>query len=315
MDTLKKDQTILVVDDSPVNIQMLGQLLKNEWTVKVATNGKTALSIANSEDPPDLILLDVMMPEIDGYKICEILKASEATKDIPVIFVTAMSQQEDEAKGLELGAIDYITKPYHASIVKARVRNHLELKQYRDLLKDASLIDGLTGIPNRRRFDEVLSTEWKRSFRDGKPISVLMADIDYFKRYNDHYGHLEGDECLRKVADCLRRTLKRPGDLVARYGGEEFVGIMPMTGEDGAFTIAESFRKAVEAMEIEHVDSPISEVVTISVGVSTMIPSDKVEAEKLVEKADNALYEAKKTGRNQVKKMKDDQEPSNGQEQ
>ncbi|RQD70502.1 MAG: PleD family two-component system response regulator [Tindallia sp. MSAO_Bac2] len=300
MQTNDKQQTILIVDDSPVNIQMLGQLLKGEGQVKVATDGKTALNIAASEDPPDLILLDVMMPEIDGYKICEILKASDSTKDIPIIFVTAMSQQEDEAKGLELGAIDYITKPYNASIVKARVRNHLELKHYRDLLRDASLIDGLTGIPNRRRFDEALKTEWKRAFRDGQPVSVLMADIDYFKRYNDRYGHLEGDECLRKVAECLQKTLKRPGDLAARYGGEEFVGIMPATNADGAFKIAETYREAVKELKIQHDESLISDYVTISIGVATMMPSSEAGAEKLVERADRSLYEAKEAGRNRV---------------
>ncbi len=301
METIKKKQTVLIVDDSPVNVQMLGQLLKDEWNVKVATNGKTALNIATSEDPPDLILLDVMMPEIDGYKICQILKASDDTKDIPIIFVTAMSQQEDEAKGLELGAIDYITKPYNVSIVKARVRNHLELKHYRDLLKDASLIDGLTGIPNRRRFDEVLKSEWKRAFRDKKPISVLMADIDYFKRYNDHYGHLEGDECLKRVAECLQNTLKRPADLAARFGGEEFVGILPATTAEGALKIAETYRESVEALQVEHQESPISDYVTISVGVATIMPSEEQGEEKLVRRADDALYEAKEAGRNQVK--------------
>ncbi len=301
METAKKQQTVLIVDDSPVNIKMLGQLLKDEWNVKVATNGKMALNIATSEDPPDLVLLDVMMPEIDGYKICQILKASDDTKDIPIIFVTAMSQQEDEAKGLELGAIDYITKPYNISIVKARVRNHLELKHYRDLLKDASLIDGLTGIPNRRRFDEVLKSEWKRAFRDKKPISVLMADIDYFKRYNDHYGHLEGDECLKRVAECLQNTLKRPADLAARFGGEEFVGILPATTAEGALKIAETYRESVEALQVEHQESPISDYVTISVGVATIMPSEEQGEEKLVRRADDALYEAKEAGRNQVK--------------
>lgn len=301
MEIIKKQQTVLIVDDSPVNIQMLGQLLKDEWNVKIATHGKAALNIATSEEPPDLILLDVMMPEIDGYKICQILKASEATKDIPVIFVTAMSQQEDEEKGLALGAIDYITKPYSASIVKARVRNHLELKHYRDLLKDASLIDGLTGIPNRRRFDEALKSEWKRAFRDGQPISVLMADIDFFKRYNDHYGHLEGDDCLKKVAECLQSTLKRPADLAARYGGEEFVGIMPATTVEGVQKIAENYRQAVEALQVEHQESPINEFVTVSVGFATMMPSEEEGEEKLVQRADEALYHAKKSGRNQVK--------------
>ncbi len=300
MDEKAGRQTVLVVDDSPVNLQMLGKLLQDEWNVKVATNGKTALQIASSDDPPDLILLDVMMPEIDGYTICRILKASPETMDIPVIFVTAMNQVEDEARGLEMGAIDYIVKPYSAAIVKARVRNHMELKLYRDMLKNASRIDGLTGIANRRRFDETIETEWKRAFREGEAMSLLMLDIDFFKRYNDAYGHQAGDECLRKIAMTLAKNLKRPGDLAARYGGEEFACVLPGVSPEGALKIAGRINAAVREMAMPHEDSDVAVIVTASIGVATMMPAEDEGWKKLVERADKALYQAKQQGRDRV---------------
>lgn len=293
-------QTVLVVDDSPVNLQMLEILLQDEWNVKVATNGKTALQIASSEDPPDLILLDVMMPEIDGYTICRILKASPETMEIPVIFVTAMSQVEDEARGLEMGAIDYIVKPYSTAIVKARVRNHMELKLYRDILRNASRIDGLTGIANRRLFDETIESEWKRAFRHSEPLSLLMLDIDFFKNYNDTYGHQAGDECLRQIAMTLAKSLKRSGDLAARYGGEEFACVLPGVSSEGAHKIAERILDAVREMAMPHEDSDIAVIVTASIGVATMMPPENHGWEKLVERADKALYQAKEKGRDRV---------------
>lgn len=300
MDEKAGRQTVLIVDDSPVNLQMLGKLLQDEWNVKVATNGKTALQIASSEDPPDLILLDVMMPEIDGYTICRILKASPETKDIPVIFVTAMNQVEDEARGLEMGAIDYIVKPYSAAIVKARVRNHMELKSYRDMLKNASRVDGLTNIANRRRFDETIQTEWKRAFRHSEPLSLLMLDIDFFKRYNDTYGHQAGDECLRKIAMNLAKSLKRPGDLAARYGGEEFACVLPGVSPNGAIKIAQRIHAAVRGLAMPHEDSDVAVIVTASIGVATMMPTGNEGWDKLVERADKALYQAKQEGRDRV---------------
>lgn len=293
-------QTVLVVDDSLTNLKMLRKLLQDEWNVKVATNGKEGLNIASSEDPPDLILLDVMMPEIDGYTICRILKAAPETKDIPVIFVTALNQEEDETRGLEMGAIDYIVKPYSAAIVKARVRNHMELKLYRDMLKNASLVDGLTGIANRRRFDETIQTEWKRAFRQGEPLSLLMLDIDFFKRYNDTYGHQAGDECLRQIATTLVKSMKRPGDLAARYGGEEFACVLPGVSPEGTLKIANRIHEAVKRLAIPHEDSPVNVVVTASVGVTTMIPAEDQGWDRLMERADKALYQAKKTGRDRV---------------
>jgi PleD family two-component response regulator len=230
-----KKQSVLIVDDMVSNIEILSGVLGSEYDVLFATSGKDALDIAHDQTP-DLILLDVVMPDMDGYEVCAKLKADEKTRDIPVIFVTAMDQEEDESKGLNAGVIDYITKPVRSSIVKARVRNHLELKRYRDLLKELSTVDGLTGIPNRRRFDEVLESEWRRARRNQTPLSLLLMDIDFFKAYNDHYGHVAGDDCLRQLAKGLAEIVRRPADLVARYGGEEFVllsnlGCKPGPGE------------------------------------------------------------------------------------
>ncbi|WP_207707019.1 diguanylate cyclase domain-containing protein [Heliorestis acidaminivorans] len=293
-------QSILIVDDSRTNIMALAELLKDEWAIKIANNGATALRIAESKSPPDLILLDVMMPEMDGYEVCKRLKESPITKDIPVIFVTAMDSLENEEFGLSLGAIDYITKPISPPIVKARVRNHLELKKYRDILKESSRIDGLTGISNRRRFDEALSAEWRRALRYGSSLSLIMIDIDHFKNYNDSYGHLGGDECLRQVAQSLHSIPKRPLDLVARYGGEEFACLLPETEFTWALKIAEDLRSNVLALQLPHKSSPLSEQVTVSLGLTTLIPQKGQEAQFIIEEADRALYTAKEAGRNQV---------------
>ncbi|OEF96528.1 diguanylate cyclase [Desulfuribacillus alkaliarsenatis] len=296
----EKKQTILIVDDSRTNIMALADLLKDVWAIKIATNGKDALRIAFSEDQPDLILLDVMMPDMDGYEVCKRLKAAPETKHIPIVFVTAMNQAKDEEYGLSLGAIDYITKPISPPIVKARVNNHLELKRYRDLLKENSMVDGLTGVANRRRFDEAIELEWRRALRYEHSLSLLMVDIDYFKRYNDTYGHLEGDECLRKVAITLKQTLKRPLDMLARWGGEEFACLLPDTDAESAFKVAEQLRKAIVGLQLPHESSPISEYVTVSIGVATVLPNAEMHREDLFKQSDEALYKAKENGRNQI---------------
>lgn len=218
MNKICEPPKLLIVDDAPINIQLLNDVLKDDVRVFFATNGSDALKIA-STTIPDLILLDIMMPEMDGYEVCRKLKTDPLLRDIPVIFITAKSQQEDEATGLELGAVDYITKPFSPGIVRLRVRNHLELKRQRDLLGRLSFLDGLTGLPNRRGFDEFLSREWRRAVRNKSHISIVMIDIDKFKDYNDSYGHLAGDDCLKKVAAILENSLDRAADFVARYGG------------------------------------------------------------------------------------------------
>ena len=296
----KSRHVILIVDDEPLNIELLGQTLSDSAEIIFATRGEEALAIA-LEQLPDLILLDVLLPDLDGYEVCRRLKAEPKTKSIPVIFVTAMDQEADEARGLEAGAIDYITKPIRPPIVRARVSNHLELKLYRDMLETLSSIDGLTGIANRRRFDEALDREWRRAQRLCAPISLIMMDIDRFKEFNDNYGHVAGDSCLRRLARVFAESMKRPADLVARYGGEEFACILPDTSGEGAEWLASSLRQRVSGLAIPHAFSPAADHVTISAGAATIFPAPDQDAQELILHADQALYAAKADGRNRIK--------------
>lgn len=300
MPNAQQQPMILIVDDVPTNVQILAEALSSIYRIKVASNGMDALKIAQREQP-DLILLDVMMPEMDGFEACQHLKTDAHTCKIPVIFVTAKDAASDEELGLNLGAVDYITKPFVIPIVKARIRNHIRLKQQADLLESLSLLDALTDIPNRRRFDEALAAEWKRAIRDATPLSLLMIDIDHFKQYNDYYGHGAGDVCLQMVAAELSKSVVRPSDLVARYGGEEFVVILPETSQESALQIAERLRERIEKMSLPHAYSEVESVVTISVGVATQANiSENSLPQILGDAADKALYMAKEGGRNRV---------------
>ena len=290
---------LLVVDDQPANIQALYQVFSADHQVLMATNGEQALKLAATQHP-DLVLLDVVMPGIDGHEVYRRLQADEATRYIPVIFVTAQSDKESEARGLELGAVDFISKPVNPTIVRARVKTHLMLKAQSDLLRQWVYIDGLTGVRNRRYFDDRLGTEWRRAARNGSELSVLMIDVDFFKRFNDCYGHQAGDECLRRVAQALGAALKRPGDVLARYGGEEFVCILPETPLDGALALARQLGLAVEALAIEHSQSGVAPHLTVSVGACSKIRDLADQAPALVRGADAQLYLAKSRGRRQV---------------
>ncbi|WP_377808705.1 PleD family two-component system response regulator [Azospirillum sp. A29] len=290
---------ILVVDDIPSNVHVLSRILKDDYDIYFATDGERALDLVQAR-MPDLVLLDIMMPGMDGFEVCRRIKADPATHDIPVIFISAKSEVEDETRGLEVGAIDFITKPISPPIVKARVRNHLLLKRQTDLLRSLSFLDGLTGIANRRRFDDAMAREWRRCARSHLPLSLIILDVDHFKAYNDHYGHQAGDECLRMIAEVLSDRARRPSDLVARYGGEEFVCLLPETDGPGAVRVAEDFRTSVAECRIPHAQSPVIPYVTISLGVATVIPSAEGSPEQLAEMADQLLYRAKRTGRNRV---------------
>lgn len=292
--------TILIVDDYPPNVFLLGEGLMEEHDVIVATSGAEALSLAASAKRPDLILLDILMPGMDGFEVCRRLKAEPWTRSIPVIFISAKDAIEDEARGLELGAVDYITRPFSIPIVRARVRTHVELKRHRDLLESLSMRDGLTGIGNRRAFDQHYDMLWRQAQRENTPLSVIMADMDKFKAFNDQYGHLAGDDCLRRVAGALASSLQRPMDRVARYGGEEFACILPDTAEPGAFVMAETLRAQVEALGITHEGSTAG-LMTISLGVATCVPSQGERPDDLLGRADRALYAAKSASRNVVK--------------
>lgn len=291
---------ILVVDDEPANIRVLGQILKNEAEILVATGGEAALAQAR-EHRPDLILLDAMMPGMDGFAVCERLKADPVTLNVAVIFVTGNDSPEYETRALAAGAVDFITKPANPVVVRARVQTHVTLKRQTDLLRRLSNIDGLTGIANRRSFEEVLEREWRRAMRYANPLSVLLADVDFFKNYNDRHGHLKGDECLRQVARAVEGCCGRPADLAARFGGEEFVAILPQTDLDGALAIGEEMRRAVAGLAIPHGKSGVAAVVTLSLGVATAIPVPGRAAFAVVEVADGELYGAKKDGRDRVR--------------
>jgi diguanylate cyclase (GGDEF)-like protein len=294
-------QLILLVDDVPKNLQILGNTLKSDdLTVAFATNGKKALEYVQKKQP-DLILLDIMMPDMDGYEVCKRLKEDAQTMHIPIIFITAMSDADDEYRGFELGGADYITKPFNPRLVRARVESQLRLKRKTDLLEKLSSIDGLTEIPNRRQFDETLSNEWARARRAQSNISLILIDIDFFKQYNDHYGHAAGDKCLQKVAKTLKHSLKRPADFVARYGGEEFVVILSEIDHQSALMMANKLNESIFQLELPHGASQVSEYLTISLGIATTIPQDDQRHESLLETADKYLYEAKSSGRNQVK--------------
>jgi diguanylate cyclase (GGDEF)-like protein len=294
---IRKTKRILIVDDEPTNIDILMGLLKSKYKLVAALSGEKALEIAKSRTSPDLILLDIMMPGMNGYQVCEALKSSEVTKNIPVIFVTAVSEIMDKTKGFDLGAVDYITKPFHPPGVLARVKAHLKLKDRSDKWEQLAVIDGLTKINNRRRFDEMLNLEWKRSLRSRAPLSLIMIDIDFFKSFNDRYGHAIGDQCLKGVASRLRDCLERPADIITRYGGEEFAALLPDTDREGAEKMANKMRKEVETLQIP----PTEANVTISLGVVTAFSDTGIDSpEALLKAADTALYESKKSGRNKV---------------
>jgi len=291
---------ILIVDDEKMNLKVLADLLKDDYAPILAISGEQALQHAFGDSPPDLVLLDVVMPQMGGYEVIKNLKNHDKTKNIPVIFVTALSSVEDEEHGLKLGAVDYITKPYSPPIVKIRIRNHLRLVHQYKLLDQLAYLDGLTEIPNRRRFDVVVEKEWARSVRNRTPFSLAMVDVDYFKQYNDHYGHAMGDLALQKIAKALERGLDRPGDFVARYGGEEFVIVMPET-DAAAQVVAERLRQNVVNCNIPHQYSQVADHVSVSIGLVTIIHTDNtMQPETILKTADQNLYLAKKNGRNQM---------------
>ena len=290
---------LLLVDDQPVNIQTLYQIFADDHEVFMATSGEQALALCRDKQP-DLVLLDVIMPGMDGLETCQRLKEDDDTADIPVIFVTSQNSPEEETHGLEVGAVDFISKPVNPAVVRARVKTQLTLKAQTDALRMLASLDGLTGVPNRRIFDERLDAEWRACRRSGSPLSLLMVDVDHFKLYNDHYGHLDGDQCLKAIASALASSVERGRDMLARFGGEEFVCLLPDTDLEGAKHIAEKLRQAVEGLAIPHVESKTAATVTVSLGVATTAQCDALEPPDLLKIADEQLYLAKQSGRNRV---------------
>jgi diguanylate cyclase (GGDEF)-like protein len=325
---------ILIVDDKLENLRLLSIiLLQHDYEVRKALNGKMALKSVKS-DPPDLILLDINMPDLNGYEVCQHLKANDLTNQIPVIFLSALDQGIDKVRAFAVGAADYISKPFAIEEVLARIeyqltiqRQRLELIEKNRILQEEirkrekaelaliqvnqklqrlAVLDSLTQLANRRRFDEYLNHQWQQLFREkiankGKTetiISLILCDVDYFKLYNDNYGHLEGDICLQQVALVIRNTIKRSGDLAARYGGEEFAAILPHTNTEGAIHIAKKMQLKLQQLKIPHGFSPVSNYVTLSIGIASQIPSQSTKSSQLIALADAALYRAKAKGRN-----------------
>ena len=293
-----KKPTILVVDDMTTTLLLLHDLLKDTYEVKIAKSGTKALEILESPNDIDLILLDIEMPDINGYDVCKRIKNNETIKNIPIIFITGRTSQEDEEYGLNLGAIDYITKPFNKAIVKLRIKNYLDLKIKNDMLEKLSMYDGLTNIRNRRFFDETFEKTFNEIKRDKKSLAVLMIDIDFFKPYNDNYGHGQGDETLRKVAKALEKTIKRASDFVARYGGEEFVILLKDINKDGVEAVANNLLNAIRELKITHEFSKIEKYVTVSIGASFYNSSSDITKLELLLKADETLYNVKNSGRN-----------------
>jgi diguanylate cyclase (GGDEF)-like protein len=294
---------LLIVDDQPLNIRLFHEIFHADHEVFFATSGEDALEFCRNK-VPDLILLDVIMPGLNGYEVCRRLKQDERTREIPVIFVTAQSDATEEEDGLAAGAVDFIAKSASANVMRARVRTLLILKRQSDLLRQMARVDALTGLANRRHFDETLDSEWRRCTRSGTPLSLMIIDLDHFKLFNDHYGHQAGDSCLQQVAACLKAGFARSHDLVARYGGEEFVCVMPETSLEGAEAKAQGLEKAVRALRIPHDKSPVAGgIVTISLGVAVAMPHVGEECATLILCADRSLYMAKDAGRGQVRAL------------
>ncbi len=288
---------VLVVDDAMENVQILHQALRAEHEVLFALSGEKALEVARTQ-LPDLILLDAIMPGMDGYTVCALLRETPELKDIPIIFVTALSRPEDETRALDAGAADFISKPFNVAVVRARVRTQLTVKRQSDALRAMSLTDSLTGVANRRSFSEAIDNEWRRCARAGHPMALIMADIDCFKLFNDAYGHQAGDNCLQQVSAAMARCGTRTPDLLARYGGEEFVMLLPQEDVGGAIVVAQRILEHVRALAIPHQASSAAAQVTVSMGVASIMPSEGATPAALIRAADALLYQAKNAGRN-----------------
>lgn len=324
---------ILIVDDHLDNVSLLSLLLSDlGYSVREATSGEMALKEVQAANP-ELILLDVRMPNLNGYEVCKRIKENPKTCSIPIIFLSALNDPDEKVHAFAVGGADYVTKPFQAEEVLMRVRHqimivrqqqqllhqrqqlalqnrqlHQEIRQRRQVeaqLKQANLelqrianTDSLTQVANRRCFDETLERECRRLRREKQPLSLLLCDIDYFKNYNDLYGHPAGDACLYRVAQVISNCVKRPADVVARYGGEEFAIILPNTAREGAVAIAKAIQAAMQSSEIPHIGSPVANHITLSIGIACSKPMLSCSCQELIAAADTALYQAKETGRN-----------------
>lgn len=296
---MTKRAIILIVDDEVSNIEIMNATLEDSYEVCFAMSGEQAIEVARTV-LPDLILLDILMPEIDGYEVCRTLKEDPLLADVPIIFTTGLDDHDAEARGLSLGAIDYVTKPIQPVTLRARVRNHIELKRLRDQLAELAVTDALTGLCNRRRLEQALDVETSRLSRSGDWLSVIMLDIDFFKLFNDTYGHPAGDRCITMVAAALNRAVRRGSDVTARYGGEEFACVLPGADASAAMTVAKEIHSQVVSLGIPHMGSPVSSYVTVSLGVATARCLPGMPTSLWITHADRQLYRSKSAGRNRI---------------
>ncbi|MCI8982235.1 MAG: diguanylate cyclase [Hungatella sp.] len=291
-------EKVLIVDDSPIQATQLKSILEADYDIRVAQTAEDGLNYASSGDY-SLILLDVVMPGMDGFTLLKKLQEEIITQSIPVILITSLSDIQHEQLGLTLGAVDYISKPFHPLIVKARVNTHIKLYKYRKQVEHQSMTDQLTGIANRRQHDTYSIVKWNEATRLQVPFSVCMFDIDHFKAYNDTFGHPAGDKVIAGVAKTVSSYLQRSTDFLARYGGEEFVAFFLGDNAKRAFEYLKKIRRAVEGLHIDHEPS-VSQWVTVSIGGITVIPQRENSYEVYLKIADTMLYDAKRYGRNRV---------------
>ena len=296
---MNKQQKVLIIDDEKTNLKILSGILKNEVEVILAKDGEIGFSKAK-ELLPDLILLDVIMPNLSGFEVIEKLKNELVTCNIPVIFVTGVLDVQQEEKGLELGACDYIQKPFHVEILKARVRLHLRMAKQRDLLEKLANIDPLTSVANRRLYDQTFDLLWNKAIKQQNIFSLVVIDIDDFKKYNDFFGHAAGDRALERIATAIAENLSNPNDFLARYGGEEFVALLPNTLACDAIKNMNACLEAVENLNIYHDPSTEHEFLTISLGGVSYLPIVESCQDTLLKIADDMLFKAKSNGKNQV---------------
>jgi len=290
---------ILIIDDNPLQAKVLASILSDEYEVTICYKAKEGLEVAKSKDF-SLILSDVIMPGMDGFALLRELQETVLTKYIPVILITSLADYEHEERGLIMGAVDYITRPFNETIVKARVRVHVKLYHYQKEFREQAVVDDLTGIANRRSYNKESLAKWREAISFGLPFSVSILDVDNFKLYNDTYGHPAGDKVLAAVANAISSNLKRATDYFARYGGEEFAVILVGNGAHGDFESLKKVRQAVEDLRIPHEKSVASDWVTVSIGGVTVIPGKEDTYENCQKIADSMLYNAKRYGRNMV---------------
>jgi len=306
---LKEQSLILIVDDEPfIRAQLRLSLQYEGYRTVEAQDGREALSVFHQLQP-DIVLLDAIMPDMDGFECCTRLQLLDNTKHTPVLMITGLEDKESVDRAFAVGAIDYVTKPIHWPVLRQRVKRLIQQSHLQQKLEAANrelqrlvTIDELTQIANRRRFEEYCLQEWQCMAREQLSLSLILCDVDFFKEYNDTYGHRAGDRCLQMVAKAIQDTVKRPADLVARYGGEEFAVILPRTDSEGAVHLAEAICQSVRMLGIPHSRSQVNICVTISAGIATIIPQPNSDFQEIIDEADRALYQAKIAGRDRCQK-------------